>query len=219
MFSLAEADARNLADDICYGASIPNESELHLIGDLEGRRVLDLGCGAGHNAIRMALAGARVIAVDPDAANLRVARFAADAAEVTVEWHHGALADLAFLRADTVDVVLSAYGFVDVEDVSRLIRQIHRVLKEKSPLILSLPHPALGLVHPGLSDSLQIRGTWFDTFPTMAELFTLLTRNNYRVDVMVEPVASPDRPPAEGWNQLFRHVPPTMIVRARKQGL
>ena len=218
-FTLADPDARDLANDIVYGAAIPSEADLRLIGDLDGRRVLELGCGAGHNAVRMALAGAKVIAVDPDPAQIALARAAAEAAEVKVELHNGELADLAFVRADGIDVCVSAYGFVGVDDVARLIRQIHRVLKEEAPLIISLPHPALGLIHPAAAEPLHIRRRWFDQSPTVAELFTLLSRNNYRVDVMAEPIASPNRPPTSGWADVLRYVPPTMILRARKQGL
>lgn len=218
-FSLAEPDAAELPDDIVFGAAIPGESELRLIGDLDGRRVLELGCGAGHNAIRMAQLGARVIAVDLSAEQIDHARAAADAAGVKVELHVGELADLAFVRAEGIDVVLSAYGFVGVDDVARLIRQVHRVLRQEAPLVISLPHPVLGLIHPAAADPLRIRSSWFDRSPTVAELFTLLSRNNYRVDVMVEPAASPDHPPRSGWADVFRFVPPTMILRARKQGL
>lgn len=218
-FTLAHPDADGLADDIVYGAAIPSESELRLIGDLEGRRVLELGCGAGHNAIRMAQRGARVIAVDHDPAQIALARAAADAAEVKVELHTGELADLAFLRADGIDVAVSAYGFVGVDDVARLIRQVHRVLKQEAPLIISLPHPALRLIHPAAAQPLHIRRSWFDAAPTVADLFTMLSRNNYRVDVMAEPAASLEYPPASGWADVLRYVPPTMILRARKQGL
>ena len=72
------------------------------------------GCstsGAARAPSRIALAqqGAVVIArrhVDRD--RLAQARSRADAAEVRVEWHDGDLADLAFLRADSIDVAFSA---------------------------------------------------------------------------------------------------------------
>ncbi len=218
-FTLDDPDAQELADDIVFGAAIPGEAELRLIGDLQGRRVLELGCGAGHNAVRMAQRGAKVIAVDPSAEQIARARDAADAAEVKIELHTGELADLAFLRAEGIDVVLSAYGFVGVDDVARLIRQIHRVLKQEAPLIISLPHPALRLIHPAAAQPLHIRRPWFEATPTVAELFTMLSRNNYRVDVMAEPAASMDHPPRSGWADVLRYVPPTMILRARKQGM
>jgi SAM-dependent methyltransferase len=218
-FTLDDPDAQELGDDIVFGAAIPGEAELRLIGDLEGRRVLELGCGAGHNAVRMAQRGAKVIAVDPSAEQIARARDAADAAEVKIELHTGELADLAFLRAEGVDVALSAYGFVGVGDVARLIRQVHRVLKQEAPLIISLPHPALRLIHPAAAQPLHIRRSWFEASPTVAELFTMLSRNNYRVDVMAEPAASIDHPPRSGWADVLRYVPPTMILRARKQGM
>ncbi len=218
-FSLSHPDEADLADDIVFGAAIPGESSLRLLGDLEGRRVLELGCGAGHNAVRMAARGARVIAVDPDAEQLGHAKRAADAAEVKVEFHHGALADLAFLRAEGIDLALSVHAFAAFDDVARLTRQVHRVLKQQAPLIVSLPHPAFALLEPGADDPLHIRRSWFDAPVTVADLFTLFTRNNYLVDVMAEPAASPDLPPASAWADVLRFVPPTMILRARKQGL
>lgn len=218
-FTLNSPAANDLPDDIVFGTGIPGESELRLIGDLDGRRVLELGCGAGHNAIRMALAGAKVIAVDPSPEQIARARAAAEAAEVKVELHQGEIADLAFLRADGIDLALSAYGFAEVADLPRVVRQVHRVLRQEAPLVISLPHPAIEMVHPSAAEPLRIRRSWFDQRHSVAEVFTVLTRNNYRVDVMAEPMAEMGRPPASSWADVLRYVPPTLIMRGRKQGL
>ena len=218
-FTLNSPAADSLPDDIVFGSGIPGESELRLIGDLDGRRVLELGCGAGHNAIRMARAGAKVIAVDASAEQIARARVAAEAAEVKIELHQGEVADLAFLRADGIDIALSAYGFAAVPDLARVVRQVHRVLRQEAPLIISLPHPAIEMVHPSAAEPLRIRRSWFDQPRSIAEVFTTLTRNNYRVDVMAEPMADMSRPPATSWADVLRYVPPTMILRGRKQGL
>lgn len=233
-FTLARTGADDLPDDVVYGACIPTEGELKLIGDVAGRRVLDLGCGAGHNAVRLASAGAKVIAVDPSAEQLEQARAAAETAGVKVELHQADLHELAFIRADGVDVALSAYALAGVADLARVLRQVHRVLRQEAPLVLSLPHPALELVGPGAPDPLRIRRPWFDAEPrpwesgqvsgtdhprTIANVFTTLSRNNYRVDSLLEPQADPGRRPAGGWADVLRWVPPTLIVRARKQGV
>lgn len=218
-FTLNSPAADALPDDIVFGSGIPGESELRLIGDLEGRRVLELGCGAGHNAIRMAKAGAKVIAVDASADQIARARAAAETADVKVELHQGEVADLAFLRADGIDIALSAYGLSAVPDLARVVRQVHRVLRQEAPLIISLPHPAIEMVHPSAAEPLRIRRSWFDQPRSIAEVFTTLTRNNYRVDVMAEPMADMGRPPATSWADVLRYVPPTMILRGRKQGL
>jgi len=51
-----------------------------------GARVLDLACGAGRHAIAAAELGARVTAVDSDAARLRAGRRAAQHRRLTIEW-------------------------------------------------------------------------------------------------------------------------------------
>ena len=63
-----------------------------------------------------------------------------------VELHHGDLHELAWLRADGIDMALSAYGLATVTDLPRVLRQVHRVLRQEAPLVLSLPHPAIEMV-------------------------------------------------------------------------
>jgi hypothetical protein len=75
------------------------------------------------------------------------------------------------------------------------------------------------MVHPSAAEPLRIRRSWFDQRHSIAEVFTAMTRNNYRVDVMAEPPAEMGRPPATSWADVLRYVPPTMILRGRKQGL
>lgn len=233
-FTLAKPAADALPDEVVYGSAIPGEADLKLIGDVDGKRVLDLGCGAGHNAVRLAQAGAKVIAVEPDLTQLAAAREAAERADVKVELHHAALHELAFLRADGVDVALSAYALAGVPDLARVLRQVHRVLRQEAPLVLSLPHPALELVGAGAPDPLRVRRSWFDDAPrpwqagtvsgvdhprTVSNVFATLSRNNYRVDALLEPPAEPARATAANWADVLRWVPPTLLIRARKQGI
>ena len=113
---------------------------------MEGKRVLDLGCGAGHNAIALAKQGAKVIGVDESSDQVADARAACERERVKVELHHAPLAELAFIRADTIDAVLSVWGLAPVDDIDRVFRQVDRVLKPEHPLVLSMPHPAFAMV-------------------------------------------------------------------------
>ena len=93
-------------DTVIYGPDGPAERELRLIGDVKGKRVLELGCGTGQAAVTLAKQGATVIAVDVSTVQLAHARRLMERAEVRIEWHETDLADLAFLRADSIDVAL-----------------------------------------------------------------------------------------------------------------
>ena len=112
-------------DEVQYGPDIPAEGELRLLGDVKGKRVLELGCGTAAASIAFARAGATAIAVDDSPERLARARLATEAEEVRVELRPGDLADLAFLRADSVDLVFSAGALGAVEDLNRVFRQVH----------------------------------------------------------------------------------------------
>ena len=98
-------------------------------------------------SIAFAKQGATAIGVDFSAEQLAFARRLCEREEVRVELRQGDLADLAFLRADSIDLVFSAYAFGYVEDLNRVFRQVHRVLKVGRPArVLSLPHPAYDMI-------------------------------------------------------------------------
>lgn len=217
-------------DMVRYGPGL-TEADLRLLGHVQGRRVLDLGCGAGAGAVALAVAGAKVIAVDEDADNLSTTRETAERQGVRVETHHGPLAELAFVRADTVDAAVSSYGLAAVANIDRVFRQVHRVLRTGRPLVFSLPHPAFALLHP--DDPVpRLQRAWWDPDPldwsaggpgappdrprTLSALFASLGRANFAVDGLAEPRI--DEPEAgDSWCEALRWVPPTLVLRARKQ--
>ena len=100
------ADVDDIPDAIAYAPDGPTEADLRLFGDVADKRVLDLGTGSGTNAIALARQGAHVIALDRSVAQLARARKLAAATDVRVEWHECDVADLAFLRADSIDLVV-----------------------------------------------------------------------------------------------------------------
>jgi SAM-dependent methyltransferase len=69
-----------------------------IVDELGARVVVDVGCGTGTLACRLAQRGVRVVGVDPAAASLDVARSKAGAD--LVEWIHGDASTLPPLRAD-----------------------------------------------------------------------------------------------------------------------
>ncbi len=225
-FSVASPTGNGLPTDVVtYGADVPREDTLKLLGSVEGKRILDLGCGAGHNAIALARQGAKVIGVDESSNQIADARAACEREGVKVELHHAPLAELAFIRADTIDAAVSVWGLAAVEDIDRVFRQVDRVLKPEHPLVLSMPHPAFAMVDPADQERRVQRSYWETASVdglvprTISQLFTSLGRANFRVDALLEP-----EPPASGrrsaaWHDHMRYVPSTLVIRARKQGI
>jgi SAM-dependent methyltransferase len=215
------------------GNDAPADAAVRLLGSVRGKRLLELGCGTGDSSVRFAQQGATVIGVDSSAENIARARATAESAEIRLELHDGDLADLAFLRADSVDLAFSDGALARVADLGRLFRQVHRVLHHGAAFVFSLPHPVtLGTeTETGPEGSLPLGRTYltrsyFDSSPikvgpedqamlltrhTLAEVFTGLSRTGYRVDTLLEP-----EPPAADGNRAM--LPSAVIWRARKEG-
>src|SRR5262249_47447084 len=193
---------------ITCGPGVPDETELRLCGDVEGKRVVELGTGPDANAVVFAERGAKVMAVDPSADHVAAARRAADAAEVHIEFHHGELADLGFATSASVDLAFSSGAVASVDDLARLFRQVHRGVKPGSPFVFSMPHPIAAMVEGG--EVVLRKPYWSTGTRTVSDVFMALSRANFQVDVIVEPA------PTDHQNAL---VPAALVVRARKLGV
>jgi len=206
----SRSPARRPLDHVEFGPGLDSRTDRRLIGDARGRRVLDLGCGAGHTAVGLALRGARVIATDQDPGQLFSARALAADHGVAVEFHEAHPAELAFISADQIDVAVSVWSLSLVDDLDRVLRQVHRVLRSPGHLIISLPHPAVLCADP--ADASKTVRSWDDPDPiderfvhTAEDVVTSLGRTNFSVDTLLE-------------RQTSGLMPSTLVVRARKLG-
>jgi SAM-dependent methyltransferase len=232
-FNTSASSSAIALDAVRWGPDIPTETDLRLLGPLDGKRVLELGCGGGVTAVAMAKQGARVIAVDESLDQVTLARRLAEGEDVKLELHQGDLADLAFVRADAVDVAISIYALGTVADLDRVFRQVHRVLRPEAPFVVSVPHPAYRAIDASAEPPVFER-PYFDRAPrswtlgddsgreypvTIGDLFTSLIRANFRVDSVLEPEPPKNAHRSRYWTDAMRWVPATLIVRARKQGI
>ena len=191
---------------IRFGRDVPDDRELRLCGDISGgKRAIELGVSRNQNSIAFALAGAKAIAVDPSPDAIAGIRSAAAKAEVSVECHASDLADLGFATSGSASLVVADHTIADVDDLGRLLRQVHRVLRASHPFVISVPHPFAG-VHT--SDQYGSKVHAYGTVGrTVGDWFIHLSRANFRVDHILELGVSDISP-----------VPTTLILRARKEG-
>jgi SAM-dependent methyltransferase len=112
------------------------EDEARLLGDVGGRRVLDVGCGGGQTTRWLAERGADVVGFDLSAEQLRLARAMGGARVVRADAEALPFAD------GTFDLACSAYGALPfVADSARVMREVARVLRPGGRWVFSVTHP------------------------------------------------------------------------------
>lgn len=144
-----EESARQLrpASEVAVGLTAPSATS----------RVLDLGCGTGNAALLAAETGAQVVALDPSARLLRVARERALAVGANVSVVQGAAEDLP-LASGSMDVVLSVFGVIFCPDPARAAAECSRVLAEHGRIVLAVWPPDSGPVQEMVSAIQRLLG-------------------------------------------------------------
>jgi ubiquinone/menaquinone biosynthesis C-methylase UbiE len=104
-----------------------NRFILARLGDVRGRTLLDLGCGAGENSVYFARRGARCVAADCSAGMVDAARRLAERHGVAIEGRVVNAMAIDFPDA-AFDIVYAANLLHHVEP-EQCLREIHRVLK------------------------------------------------------------------------------------------
>jgi ubiquinone/menaquinone biosynthesis C-methylase UbiE len=136
-----QSERRISTDDVHYGPLAPGERELGLLGDVRGKRILEVGCGGGQNAIVLTKWGAICTGVDPSDAQLAHARKLAEEHGVEVRFINGIAEDLGVFPAESFELVLSSFAFDYVTDLQRAYNEAWRVLKPGGLLVFCQSHP------------------------------------------------------------------------------
>lgn len=187
------------------------ESEARLLGDVAGRRVLEVGCGSAPCSRWLACQGAQPVGLD--LADRMLSQAAAYAARtgIYLPLVQADATALPFAEA-SFDIACSAFGgFPFVADVGTALAEVARVLRPGGGFVFSVTHP-FHWVFPDDPDPAELRvtGSYFDRRPyvetdeqgrpmyvehhhTMGDWIRLLVGTGFVLHDVVEPVWQPGR--------------------------
>ena len=139
------------------------DAELGAVGEVAGKDVLELGCGAAQWAIALAQDGARVVGLDNSPRQLDHAREGVAAAGVTVDLVLGS-AEAVPLPDASFDVVLSDHGAMSWCDPERTVAEVARLLRPGGLLAFCLAGPLSYLCWDEATDEVltELRISQFD---------------------------------------------------------
>ena len=224
-------------DRLIYAPRCPDESELQLLGDVEGITAVVLGCGGGQDCIVLAKQGARVTGIDLSDRQIEYGRRLAEREGVEVTLVQGDVADLGMLDDESQDLALSIHALNYVERVDRTFAETHRVLRPGGSLVFSVHHPfdaMLDDVPPyGVARSYwqrevdwqwdfsekKVSARMRSWYRPVSEWVTLAVHAGFRVDRMLEPPPTEER--TSPWDVSYslakmKLVPATLIMKVTK---
>lgn len=140
---------------------------LDALPDVAGHRVLDVGCGEGHNTRLLRQRGARLTALDVSETFVRAARDA----DGTIGHVLGDSTALPF-SAGTFDAVTAFMSVMDMPDPAAVLADVARVLRPSGWLQFSISHPVnITPLRRWIDDESGTRrllaiGNYFDEGPT-----------------------------------------------------
>lgn len=218
---------------------IEKPTMLSLLPDLQGKRLLDLGCGTGEHLALYLQAGAKfVMGLDLSQAMLTQAQKNLAPFAPHFELQHLSMNQLAQLKTPAFDLITSSFAFHYIEHFPTLIRQIYQKLRPHGLLIFSQEHPittahlqgerwqkdeqkqqiAYRLNHYR-EEGLRLRNWFQQPFKTYHRTLATIINNLIETGFVIEKIAEPmgeDR-----WQNEFKdlkHRPPLLFIRARKNG-
>ena len=212
------------------------EADAGLLGDVAGRRVLEVGCGSAPCSRWLRTAGADVVALDLSGGMLARAADLGRSTGVPVPLVQADAAALPLAEA-SVDLACSAYGGLPfVADAGDALREVARVLRPGGRFVASVNHP-MRWPFPDSPDpeDLRIVSSYFDRTPyvetgdddevvyvehhrTVGDWVRAVVGAGLVLQDLVEPEWTPGR--TENWGQWSPErgalVPGTLILVTRK---
>lgn len=216
---------------------------LSLLPKLEGKRILDLGCGFGEHCKMFVEAGAKcVTGIDISEKMLKAAR--EENSNPSIEYINMAMEDIGKLskKEKKYDLVVSSLAFHYVEDFVGVLRNIYALLEEGGELVFSQEHPFntshqggarwtrdengqkihLNLANYGVESENET--TWFVNnvkkyHRTFSTIINALIDAGFVVERVIEPLPTKEFLKENPQYKDLFHKPDFMLVRARKCNL
>ncbi|MDP9271692.1 MAG: class I SAM-dependent methyltransferase [Chloroflexota bacterium] len=123
------------------------EYELRILGDVQGRDVIELGCGAAQWSIALARRGARPVGVDLSEAQLTHGRRLMAAAGVEFPLVH-ASAESVPLPDESFDIAFCDHGAFTFADPYRTVSEAARLIRDGGLLAFNMSTPLVEICWP-----------------------------------------------------------------------
>ena len=197
------------------------------VGDVQGKKVLDAGCGTGYLSLQFSQKGATVVGVDLSDKMIDLANAEAKESNQAVKFAVDSCSELLTVEDQSIDVVVSNYVLMDVPDFRGAVKAFYRVLKPNGKAVLVFSHPCFNQFAEGemYFDEIKKAETWgpfqsdFIFFHRpLSEYWKTFVSAGFQVVQFDEPVAKDPTVPGfkQEWLSTYRKRPWSVAFELRK---
>jgi len=193
-------------DDVYWGDFVATESQLRILGDVRGKRILEIACGGAQNSIALSKWGAKAFGVDLSRKQILYGRKLVRNENAEVSLLVCNIEKLPF-KDESFDIVTTAVSLHYAPDLNAVVSEASRVLVKDGYFTFSAAHPLSEgkLVKYRGKSAVALRNyfkrrivRWIDKLPdgsivkmhsyyrTLQDYFDVLTKKGFAVERYVE---------------------------------
>lgn len=140
-----------------FADNIERPAIRQIIGNVNGARLLDLGCGSGIYSVSFAEQGSLVVAFDLSPTMISLAQERAHRLGVEADFRVADIREPLPFDDAGFDIVFTATALHYVEDIGSFMKEVARVMKPTARLVASVLHPMSTAQFP-LAASAEVEG-------------------------------------------------------------
>ncbi len=129
-----------------YHSKIIFPNILRILGDISGKRVLDMACGQGIFSEKLRDTGALVTGVDIGKQLIKIAEEKSLSIKQKgthkVTYHVASADDMFMIKDGSIDIVVCILALQNIENLQKTIGEASRVLSSEGKLVFVLNHPS-----------------------------------------------------------------------------
>jgi len=226
------------ANPISLNNIVEKPTMLSLLPELQGKKLLDLGCGTGeHLQLYLQRGAAHVVGMDLSAAMLTQAEKNLTQFRPHFTLYQSPMEQLSELSEQDFDVITSSFAFHYISDFSQLLTDIKAKLKPNGTLVFSQEHPIVTAYNGGerweknekkeqvayrlnyYRDEGERDRSWFkQPFKTYHRTLATIMNNLIATGFEIEQIAEPMLAEQPEWQSEFKdlqHRPVLLFIRAK----
>ncbi len=187
-----------------------------LLSPVTNKKILSIGCGDGTECVSFSKNGAKVVGIDSSSELITLAKN--KYSELGMDFFVMDYEKTSF-KEMTFDGIISIMSIMYKEDLTKVLLELKRILKQHGTMIIVVPHPVRKMIKyanfdyfsSGLHDETWEDVTRYNYYRTLEEYFRLIKASGLTIEKLLEPKPQLEEP-YQVTNNVSEHLYPHALI-------